>query len=117
MSYELIDMERITVLFLDRERQHLIFSHSKDAQDIQIPIGEGIAGNCAQTGEMIIVDDCYEDPRFNYTVDVHTVKYVFHNYLTLCITAIFFNRVFERGMFFAFPSKTVRTKLLQSYKP
>jgi GAF domain-containing protein len=40
--------------------------------DIRIPIGSGIAGAAAQSGETIRIDDAYADPRFNRDVDKQT---------------------------------------------
>lgn len=37
--------------------------------EIRLPMGQGLAGFVAQTGEIIILDDAYEDPRFNQEVD------------------------------------------------
>jgi len=37
--------------------------------EIRLPMGQGLAGFVAQTGEVIILDDAYADPRFNQSVD------------------------------------------------
>lgn len=37
--------------------------------EIRLPMGQGLAGYVAQTGEVIILDDAYSDPRFNQDVD------------------------------------------------
>lgn len=37
--------------------------------EIRMRMGEGLAGYVAQTGETIILDDAYADPRFNREVD------------------------------------------------
>jgi serine phosphatase RsbU (regulator of sigma subunit) len=37
--------------------------------EIRLPLGQGLAGYVAQTGEVIILDDAYADPRFNQEVD------------------------------------------------
>jgi GAF domain-containing protein len=39
---------------------------------IRIPLGSGIAGAVAQTGQAIRIDDAYSDPRFNRDVDKQT---------------------------------------------
>ena len=36
---------------------------------MRIPVGSGIAGAAAQTGQTIRIDDAYADPRFNPDVD------------------------------------------------
>lgn len=37
--------------------------------EIRLPLGQGLAGYVARTGEVIILDDAYSDPRFNKEVD------------------------------------------------
>lgn len=37
--------------------------------EIRLPLGQGLAGYVARTGEVIILDDAYSDPRFNSEVD------------------------------------------------
>ncbi|MFT7139846.1 MAG: adenylate cyclase [Sulfitobacter sp.] len=39
-------------------------------EDIRIPIGSGIAGAVATSGEAVIVKDAYDDDRFNRDVDL-----------------------------------------------
>ena len=40
--------------------------------DLRIPLGSGIAGHVAQTGQPVRVDDAYSDSRFNPEVDRQT---------------------------------------------
>jgi len=37
--------------------------------EIRMPLGQGLSGFVAQTGDVIILDDAYADPRFNQEVD------------------------------------------------
>ena len=37
--------------------------------DLRFPVGKGIAGHVAETGEPLNVSDVYNDPRFNADVD------------------------------------------------
>ena len=39
---------------------------------VSIPLGSGIAGAVAQSGESIRIDDAYADPRFNPEIDQQT---------------------------------------------
>lgn len=39
------------------------------AREIRFPLGTGIAGEVAMTGEVLNINDAYSDPRFNRTVD------------------------------------------------
>lgn len=43
-----------------------------EANEIRIPLGTGIAGAAAQSGETIRIDDAYADDRFNPSVDKQT---------------------------------------------
>jgi len=64
------DAERCTVYLVDRQRQEI---RSAVAQrvgvEIRLPLGKGLAGHAALTGETINVPDAYADPRFDRTVD------------------------------------------------
>ena len=40
--------------------------------EIRVPLGTGIAGSVAQTGQLINLADPYNDPRFNPEVDRRT---------------------------------------------
>jgi GAF domain-containing protein len=40
--------------------------------EIRFPVGVGIAGAVAQSGDSIRIDDAYSDPRFNREVDKQT---------------------------------------------
>lgn len=64
------DAERSTVYVTDHARQEL---RSAVAQrmgaEIRLPIGRGLAGHTAATGETINVPDAYADARFDRSVD------------------------------------------------
>jgi serine/threonine-protein kinase len=40
--------------------------------EIRLPLGSGIAGAVAQTGETVNVPDAYADPRFDRNVDLRS---------------------------------------------
>lgn len=42
----------------------------------RIPVGKGIAGYVAQTGQTLNVTDVYNDPRFNPEVDEEVHKHL-----------------------------------------
>ncbi|HWV38995.1 MAG TPA: GAF domain-containing protein, partial [Vulgatibacter sp.] len=69
------DADRCSLFLLDRDAQVL---YSKVAQGmagtprIRVPLGVGIAGTVAQTGNAINLPDAYGDPRFNRAVDLST---------------------------------------------
>ncbi|MEP7003092.1 MAG: GAF domain-containing protein [Chloroflexota bacterium] len=67
------DAERCTVYFVDQERKEL-WSRvaARTAIEIRLPLGTGIAGRAALTGETINVPDAYADPRFDRNVDLRS---------------------------------------------
>lgn len=67
---ETIGSERCTVYVVET-KEHQIRSWAAQRADtpIVLPIGEGLAGQVAATGETINVMDAYADPRFDPTVD------------------------------------------------
>jgi sigma-B regulation protein RsbU (phosphoserine phosphatase) len=69
-----VEAERGT-LFLVDEKAHEIWSliaHGLEKQEIRLPLGKGIAGHVAQSGEIVLIPDAYADPRFNPEVDKRT---------------------------------------------
>jgi adenylate cyclase len=70
---QLLNAERCSLFLV--ENNTLLLKVAKDLQDdteIRIPIGSGIAGAAAQTGQVINIPDAYADPRFNPDVDKQT---------------------------------------------
>jgi len=69
----LLNAERSS-LFL-REGDELVLKVAENLDEmgeIRVPVGSGIAGAVAQSGEAIRIDDAYSDPRFNRAVDQQT---------------------------------------------
>jgi adenylate cyclase len=69
-----LQADRSTLFLIDRKTREI---WSKVAQgtgmvEIRVPIGRGIAGTVAATGETINIPDAYADPRFNQEVDRRT---------------------------------------------
>ena len=73
-----VPVERLSVFVVDRERNSI---HSLVAQgvgdfEISLPIGSGIAGTVAATGEILDILDAYADerfePRFDQELHFHT---------------------------------------------
>ena len=62
-----------------------VAEHLDEMGEIRIPLGSGIAGAAAQSGETIRIDDAYTDPRFNREVDEQT-GYRTRSILSLPIT-------------------------------
>jgi serine/threonine-protein kinase len=70
----LANAERATIYLLDRERKEIWskVALGDNVGEIRVPVGVGIAGAVAATGETINIPDAYADPRFNPEVDRRT---------------------------------------------
>ena len=94
---ELLDSDRCTLYFVDREQGQLmvtkgasqgrpknlvswVFGQSNapelpfpvGANELRFPITSGLAGHVASTGETLNIGDAHMDPRFNSTMDKET---------------------------------------------
>jgi len=68
----LIGAEVASVFLVDSANQQL-FSHvNSTGGEIRIPLGAGIAGHVATSGETVLIADAYADARFNQAVDKET---------------------------------------------
>ncbi len=70
----LIDAERSTFYVVDHERGEIWSKIAQKAEinEIRLPIGKGIAGHVAKTGEIVNIKDAYSDPRFDPSTDKKT---------------------------------------------
>lgn len=70
-----VDADRCSLFLVDRETETL-YSEVAQGMDhtpqIRVPLGVGIAGHTAKTGQIINLPDAYADPRFNRAVDAST---------------------------------------------
>jgi K+-sensing histidine kinase KdpD len=66
-----IQAERGTLYLLNRETNELLakVAQGKDMTEIRLPVGKGLAGYVAKTGEIVNISDAYRDPRFNPEID------------------------------------------------
>jgi signal transduction histidine kinase/CRP-like cAMP-binding protein len=74
IALEITNADRGTVYLVD-ELTGEIWSkvlQGDELTEIRLPLGKGIAGYVAQTGETINLIDAYQDPRFNPEVDRKT---------------------------------------------
>jgi HD-GYP domain-containing protein (c-di-GMP phosphodiesterase class II) len=72
---KVVDADRCTLFLLDRDRGVLWskIAQGMDAgKEIRLPLGVGIAGHVARSGEIVNLADAYADPRFNRAVDDRT---------------------------------------------
>jgi putative ABC transport system ATP-binding protein len=67
-----LEAERASLFLLEPDGQHLRLRIADAVQGqapVRIPLGSGIAGAVALSGEPVRIDDAYADPRFNPAVD------------------------------------------------
>jgi len=72
VAYELLSADRVSVFLVDKERQQLVLAISEDAAGLRLPMGKGIVGHCAMTGEAVNIADAYNSPLFDPSFDVKT---------------------------------------------
>lgn len=65
-----LGVDRGTLYFVDRERNEIWTKIAESlGETIRLPIGRGIAGSVAETGEPVILHDAYADRRFDRSQD------------------------------------------------
>ena len=70
---QLLNADRSSLFLVDGDSLELKVAEDLDKMGrIRIPLGSGIAGAVAQSGQAIRIDDAYADPRFNQEVDRQT---------------------------------------------
>jgi len=68
-----LHVERGTLYFVDEQKQEIWTKIAGELSgEIRLPIGKGLAGTVAATGEPLILHDAYEDPRFDRSLDQKT---------------------------------------------
>ena len=80
------DADRGTIFLVDRKKDVLwsrILEGDKQIR-IELPLGKGIAGMVAASGETLNIPDAYADPRFNPDVD-RTSGYITRNLLCVAM--------------------------------
>ncbi len=79
-----VEAERGTLFLVDETTEEIwsLIAHGLEKQEIRMPLGRGIAGYVAKTGEIVNILDAYTDPRFNPEVDKRTG---FHTRNILCL--------------------------------
>lgn len=86
-TVRMVGAERATIYVVDQDRQEFWsrVATGKGVGEIRFPIGVGIAGTVAKTGETISIPDAYADPRFSPESDKRTGFHT-RNLLTLAMT-------------------------------
>ena len=70
----LFDAERVSILTLDPQGQYLTLTawagrYPDNMRDVKVPIGEGVSGWVAATGEPLLVPDMEKDVRFTGQIE------------------------------------------------
>ena len=74
---QVLSAQGASALLIDESTGELTFSaalgtHSDRLIGLRVPIGEGVAGRVAQSGQVAIVNDAHDDARFTGRVDART---------------------------------------------
>ncbi len=75
LSEAIINPEATSVMLLDPQRGELYWLVSRGEgsqffqEEIRLPLGVGIGGHVAQTGESLIINDVHKDPRWDPSYD------------------------------------------------
>ncbi len=69
---KVMEADRSSLFLVDKNTDELWSKIAQGADEIRFPVGKGIAGHVAKTGEIINIPDAYSDPRFNPEVDKKT---------------------------------------------
>ncbi len=66
-----VPVDRVSVFVVDRGRNglHSLVAQELEGFEITFPMGKGIAGSVAATGEILDIPDVYRDPRFDSRFD------------------------------------------------
>jgi serine phosphatase RsbU (regulator of sigma subunit) len=74
MAESQVEAERGTLFLVDEKASEIwsLIAHGLEKKEIRLPLGIGIAGHAAKTGEIVNIPDAYADPRFNPEVDKDT---------------------------------------------
>jgi putative nucleotidyltransferase with HDIG domain len=86
-----MEADRTSLYLIDWERRELWTKVAEQIEQIRVPLGQGISGRVAQTGEIVNVDDAWDLPYFKREFDL---KHNFRTRSVLCIP--FENREKER---------------------
>ena len=70
---QVLDADRASLFLVEGGLLRLAVAENLDELgDVRFPVGTGIAGTVAETGDTIRIEDAYGDPRFNREVDRRT---------------------------------------------
>src|SRR5438477_9892775 len=68
----LMRADRSSLFLVDHDSKEIWSKIAQGTQEIRLPLGRGIAGYVAETGELINMSDAYSDARFDQSTDQRT---------------------------------------------
>jgi len=77
-----VEAQRTSLYLIDWDRNEIRTKVAEQVDQIRLPIGKGISGRVAETGEMINVNDVAELPYFDRSFDVK------HNFITKSVLCL-----------------------------
>ncbi len=72
MGRALTSADRCSVWIVSDDKEHIWTKVAHGIDAIELPINSGIVGSAIVNGEKIIIDDVYQDERFNQNIDRQT---------------------------------------------
>ncbi len=72
MGRALTSADRCSVWVISDDKKEIWTKVAHGVDEIRIPMGSGIVGSSIVSGEKVIIDDVYKDPRFNQSIDKKT---------------------------------------------
>ena len=85
MGRTLVDSDRASFWYWDVAKKQYWTLAALDSEQIVVPEGTGIVGASIQNNEVILMNEPYDDPRFNPEVD-HKTGYVTRSILCIPVT-------------------------------
>lgn len=84
---EVMTADRISLFIVDHDASELWTHIAQDLEikEIRLPVGRGIAGYVAKSGDIVNIADAYKDPRFDQNSDKKTG---YHTKTVLCAPLI-----------------------------
>lgn len=68
VTEELVTEGQVAILLVDEETRSLVVRDARrsagESGGVRIPLGQGITGKCAASGEVIVVDDVHQEPAY-----------------------------------------------------
>lgn len=67
---QMVEADRGSLYVVDRKKQEVWTKVAEGIEGIRLPIGVGIAGTVAQTGEVVYTEDAWSHPKFDKRWDI-----------------------------------------------